>query len=62
MLPFVDKMGIDSTIVALATNNVDQLYDVQMMISLAWLLLILIVVHSFIKISQLWDLFVHMIS
>jgi hypothetical protein len=29
---------------------------------LAWLLLILIVVHSFIKISQLWDLFVHMIS
>jgi hypothetical protein len=62
MLPFVDKMGIDSTIVALATNNVDQLYDVQVMIGLAWLLIILIVVHSFVKFAQLWDLFVHMIS
>lgn len=62
MLPFVDKMGIDSTIVAWATNNLDQLYDVQVMIGLAWLLLILIVVHSFVKFAQLWDLFVHLIS
>ncbi len=53
MLPFVDKMGIDSTIVALATNNVDQLYDVQVMIGLAKLLLMLTIVHSFVKFAQL---------
>jgi hypothetical protein len=49
------KIVFDSIIVALVTSNLDQLYDVQMMFSLASLLPRLVVVHSLIKFAQLQD-------
>jgi hypothetical protein len=55
--PSLIKIIIDSIIVALVGSNLDQLYDVQMMFSLASLLPMLVVVHSFIKFAQLWDVF-----
>jgi hypothetical protein len=47
--PLLMEIVIDSIIVALVASNLDQLYDVQMMFSLASLLPMLVVVHSLIK-------------
>ncbi len=45
----VDENGLDSTIVAQATTNLDQLCDVQVMIGLSCLMPMLVIVHSLIK-------------
>ncbi len=47
--PLLMKMTIDLTTMVLATSNLDKFYDVQMMFGLTCLLLMLTIVHSFIK-------------
>jgi hypothetical protein len=47
------KMTIDSTILPQATNNLDQLCDVQVMFGLVNIMLLLTTIHSFIKFAQL---------
>ncbi len=52
------KMTIDSRILPQATNNLDQLCDVQMMFGLVSIMLLLNTIHSFIKFAQLHNVYV----
>jgi hypothetical protein len=52
------KMKIDSTILPQTTNNLDQLCDVQVMFGLVSIMLLLTTIHSFIKFSQLQNVYV----
>jgi len=57
-LPFVDEMAIDLTIMVFVTSNLDYLCHFQMMFDLAFLLPMLIAMHSFIEVAQFCDVFV----
>ncbi len=46
------KMAIDLTIVALIISNLDQFCDFQVMFNIAYLLSMLIVMHSFINLPN----------
>ncbi len=48
-------MAIDLTIMALVTSNLDYSCDFQLMFDLAFLLPMLIVMHSFIAVDQFCD-------
>jgi hypothetical protein len=52
------KMAIDLTIMALVRSNLDYLCDFQVMLDLAFLLPMLIAMHSFIEVDQFCDVFV----
>ncbi len=47
------KMALDLTIVTQAITNLDELYDVEMMLALSSLMSMSITIHSLIKFMQL---------
>ncbi len=47
------KMALDLTIVTQVITNLDELYDVEMMLALSSIMLMSIAIHSLIKVMQL---------
>ncbi len=51
--PLLMKMALHLTIVTQAITNLDELYDVEMMLALSSLMPMSIAIHSLIKLMQL---------